>query len=1399
MPGKNKIYVFGYEPYDKVKLRGNLPRGIDTTFTAEFNRAGRKALERVYDEVEYVPVREGEFENAYSKIPEGANIMFMDHAPGTTDTKKGKLFGIPVGKFSKILKTKNPSLCAAGTCYGVEQLEKTFKADMPLTEFMFDPDKWEGFDINKKGMEALNLVASEPMPSLSEDADVQMTPQARERLGVLLPELSAEHRQAQRERAATNQPIQNVDPLNPFLQFKKQEGGPVKPRLDPVLPNPKDADTLYELSLIGDATYKALKNINTDSISYRTNNPFNITDRVGEAIGFEQPKDGDAPIAMFDSLATGIAASIRKFKNHQLGRSKWAKPDMTIEEYQKTYATSPDSFKTFQKAAKNHGYDIKADDKFGEVMDNMGMEDWLRTMMQKENRVIYKELSQPGIDIFSKVTDKNYREFLKQEGGTVESLIAELSKHTSDPNILGLFSQFQEFLPDMQRRRDTDLLNINQFRVQPTRGFRFQGGGNIDINKYGGMAKHKKKYETGGDVNIDDSMAVSMLPFSNFPFPVAEQFGTIREQILNSGVQGMNRGGVALPDTINNTMGNLYNNLSKDILGSVQPDQGFVYDKQIASGVGDVFGNNASVLRGDALPSITNFQDGGFTSALMVDDTDDIRDMLLNEYKAFKYEEGGAVNDEYAYIPIQFGDGGPVEIYGVEKAFLGKLVKGIGKGIGKIGKGIGKGLGKVGGVLSDVAGFASPFVGMIPGVGAALGPALGAIGGIGDYFQGGQGGIGKLFGNIAKGAGKGVLGNIGGGKGMLGGLLNKGGIGAMLKGGEGNFLGNILGGGQEGGLLGNITNMFSGGQGGGQGGGLADIIGGLLGGGNQQQESPLQYATPGFGGAMSAFNMGLSGGDSLMQNLMGALAPNLQFQLTRQGGFIYQDGGMVQQPQLVPIQTETVNGRSEMIIHLDGGITKVNATKPHKSMKKDEVTDIVPQGTFIASADKKMKMSYKDADKITMGIKTYQYKEGKQARVPERISMAGLWGGSRRDMTPAELTEKVRRKYNIIDKDEYYDVAGDVFTERTNQENLASRAPYLAEIIKFNQEKKNGKGGGSVTAVDMGMDGLPSLPMFKHGGPVYMNDLDHAKFGKFLGKVGSFLGKKVLPAVGKAFAPKTSGASPFEIFGGVLGTGLGTAGTLQQLGRMRGAYGTALDELATLGGQQRTGIDKMTAANLAGILGQDTRAERIQLDPAIQRLEGVRDPTTSRAYIDALSTPSYDISALAGLGGRGAASAIAQMASDQMRQRNQTLAQTAAGQRDFNLKKASAVSGLLGQQALSDQQAAMAERLARNQQLMGATGQEAQRQRMLMEQLGQEYGQRTGLTFGQAQLQSPLQAIGQGLVNAASMSRLMRSPLESLVQNYQPTQTPPTQDPPNYNPLGDWRSRMRTLGQFKIG
>lgn len=162
------------------------------------------------------------------------------------------------------------------------------------------------------------------------------------------------------------------------------------------------------------------------------------------------------------------------------------------------------------------------------------------------------------------------------------------------------------------------------------------------------------------------------------------------------------------------------------------------------------------------------------------------------------------------------------------------------------------------------------------------------------------------------------------------------------------------------------------------------------------------------------------------------------------------------------IQTE----KGEMMMMMDGGIVPTKATKLHKNMKKDEVTDIVPVGTFVFSDFDKKKLKKEKLDKIKIGHSPVQYSEEGEAIELKESSMGDYM--TKAEQTPAEIAKNILSKFPISSRKK------DIFADITNEQNRVNRLPYLAKLVELNGSKKTDKQidemkmGGKVKKYELG-------------------------------------------------------------------------------------------------------------------------------------------------------------------------------------------------------------------------------------------------------------------------------------------------------------------------------------------
>lgn len=156
--------------------------------------------------------------------------------------------------------------------------------------------------------------------------------------------------------------------------------------------------------------------------------------------------------------------------------------------------------------------------------------------------------------------------------------------------------------------------------------------------------------------------------------------------------------------------------------------------------------------------------------------------------------------------------------------------------------------------------------------------------------------------------------------------------------------------------------------------------------------------------------------------------------------------------QYVPIQTEAKKvGRKlikEKLVFADGTMSDVNATKPHREMKKDEVTDLVTQGTYVFPVN--TKITQKDLD-FLITYTTGDYSENGKNFAVEEFTLRDILGKNF-EGSFAEAAHIIDKKYPVADTEDSLDPV----TRITNNENIANRSKIIAHLIRLNESKIKG-------------------------------------------------------------------------------------------------------------------------------------------------------------------------------------------------------------------------------------------------------------------------------------------------------------------------------------------------------
>lgn len=178
-------------------------------------------------------------------------------------------------------------------------------------------------------------------------------------------------------------------------------------------------------------------------------------------------------------------------------------------------------------------------------------------------------------------------------------------------------------------------------------------------------------------------------------------------------------------------------------------------------------------------------------------------------------------------------------------------------------------------------------------------------------------------------------------------------------------------------------------------------------------------------------------------------------------------------PQLIPIQTEI---KETVFLLPTGDLVDTNARKRHSKMSENEVTDIVPEDSYVFSQFGDAKIYRDDASQIVMQIKTEPYNTKKTAKMPEVKTLGDVM--TKNVMSPADLTRVVSNMFKTVDLD-------DPFTVQTNEANKFNRNAYLHAIMGLAEYDKARKGIENDYQTQM-QDQGPAM-VAKQGGTVKMN------------------------------------------------------------------------------------------------------------------------------------------------------------------------------------------------------------------------------------------------------------------------------------------------------------------------
>ncbi len=165
----------------------------------------------------------------------------------------------------------------------------------------------------------------------------------------------------------------------------------------------------------------------------------------------------------------------------------------------------------------------------------------------------------------------------------------------------------------------------------------------------------------------------------------------------------------------------------------------------------------------------------------------------------------------------------------------------------------------------------------------------------------------------------------------------------------------------------------------------------------------------------------------------------------------YENGGVVADyipfldENLSAYQAEKYNDVSERVVLPTLEIVKTNAKVDHSKMDDDEVTDVSPKGSYVASARPDVIFTKEELDDVIVGIKTVPYSERKTGKLPEVVRAGDIV--KTETILPAEYADRITKEFPIKEYD-------DIYTKLANDLNLQNRKPYIETLITLGEEKR---------------------------------------------------------------------------------------------------------------------------------------------------------------------------------------------------------------------------------------------------------------------------------------------------------------------------------------------------------
>lgn len=167
-------------------------------------------------------------------------------------------------------------------------------------------------------------------------------------------------------------------------------------------------------------------------------------------------------------------------------------------------------------------------------------------------------------------------------------------------------------------------------------------------------------------------------------------------------------------------------------------------------------------------------------------------------------------------------------------------------------------------------------------------------------------------------------------------------------------------------------------------------------------------------------------------------------------------------------------------------------------MDDDQVTDVVPENSYILSQFGQVDIYKSEADQAIVEVQNRPYNIYGVNPEPKTKSLGDHMTKGR--MKPADLGRTLLSKYKQINN------PGDPFTDQTNASNKYTLSKYLDALVYLSEMDKARKGIDNSVETQLSEQN-PEL-MAENGG-LYMNGIDQASLGGFFKKVGKGIGNVV--------------------------------------------------------------------------------------------------------------------------------------------------------------------------------------------------------------------------------------------------------------------------------------------------